>query len=103
VVAEAVRGKHRVTTAHPTRQEVAVGIPIDDQALPPTDEEPVEPDPAPATLPADPEAPPHDAADQAREVLPGWRLGRVTRDSEVNEADAIDQALEVPLADTIDE
>ena len=79
-----------------------MGIPID-ESLPPTDEEFVEPVPAPNEPSADPEAPPADAADQDREVSAGWRVGRMTQDIEVAEGDAIDQAMELPEADDEEE
>jgi hypothetical protein len=77
-----------------------MGIPIEDEVpLLPTDDEPVIPNPPAPELPWDPEAPEPDAAEQADEVVAGWRVGRVSRDFEVPEADAIDQAMEVPLTD----
>lgn len=45
----------------------------------------------------DPEVPEADALDQAREVAPGERHAPLDRPIEVPEADAIDQAIEVPL------
>ena len=75
-----------------------MGIPID-ESLPPTDEAPVEPATPDLDLPDDPEVPPADAAEQASEVAPGWRVGRLDRDFETPEADALDQALEVPHDD----
>jgi hypothetical protein len=77
-----------------------MGIPIEgDEPLRPTDDEPVEPAPAPPEAPSDPEVPVADAIEQAAEVTPGWRVDRRSHDFEVPEADAIDQALEVPLDD----
>jgi hypothetical protein len=73
-----------------------VGIPIDDEALAPTDDALVEQPGAAPGLSEDPEAPRADAAEQAAEVAPGWRVGRLGRDFETPEADAIDQAMEVP-------
>jgi hypothetical protein len=52
---------------------------------------------AEAHLRKDPEAPEADALDQAREVAPGERLGRVSRAIDAPDADAIEQAMEVPL------
>jgi hypothetical protein len=80
-----------------------MGIPIDDEPLSSTDDEPVVPESAPPERPVDPEAPEPDATEQASEVAPGWRVSRVSRDIEVPEADAIDQATEVPLTDDADE
>jgi hypothetical protein len=45
----------------------------------------------------DPETPEADALDQAREVAPGERLGRVARPLDASDADAIEQAIEVPI------
>lgn len=78
-----------------------MGIPID-ESRPPTDEDPVEPPVPEPDLPADPEAPIVDAAEQASEVSPGWRVGRLDRAFETPEADAIDQAMEVPIDDEPD-
>jgi hypothetical protein len=80
-----------------------MGIPFDKAPLAPTDDEPVSPAPAPPDQPLDPEAPLADALDQAQEVAPGWRFEGVTRDSEVSEADALDQALAAPLDDEDDD
>jgi hypothetical protein len=79
-----------------------MGIPIDD-SFPPTDDEPVDPEPAPPSLTRDSEAPVADVIEQTREVLPGWRVSRVSDDPEVPENDAIDQALEVPAGDILDD
>ena len=67
-----------------------------DDAPLPTDEEPVIPEPDAPQPSAEPEASQPDALDQAREVEPGWRVGRVSRGFEVPEEDAIDQATEIP-------
>jgi hypothetical protein len=80
-----------------------MGIPVDDEPLPTTDDEPVGATPAAPEAPADMEAPQADAADQNAEVVAGWHVGRVTRDIEVSEADAIDQALELPEDDGLDD
>jgi hypothetical protein len=81
-----------------------VGIPIDDdEPLEPTDDERV----TPAGLRPDEgydegspdEVSPADAADQRHEVSPGWRIGRRSRDPEVSEADALDQAMRPPADD----
>lgn len=80
-----------------------MGTPIDEPPLRPTDEEPVVAEPAPPEAPSDPETPGPDAAEQASEVSPGWRVGHVSRDFEVPEPDAVDQATEVPLADAAEE
>ena len=45
----------------------------------------------------DPEAPEADALDQAREVAPGERRGPVSRAIDASDADAIEQAIEVPI------
>lgn len=79
-----------------------MGIPIDDEPLEPTDEERVTPPATPPDERVDPEAPAVDAADQAHEVSPGWRIGRRSDDPEVPEADALDQAMTVPLDDEPD-
>jgi hypothetical protein len=77
-----------------------MGIPIDpDEPRVPTDEQPVQATPASAEPPSDPEVPGPDAAEQATEVEPGWRIGKVSRGIETPEADAIDQAIEVPMDD----
>lgn len=80
-----------------------MGIPIDKGQLEPTDDEPVTPLPSQPDQPLDLEAPVADALEQAHEVTPGWRIERVTRDPEVSEADALDQALSVPLDDEEDD
>ena len=80
-----------------------MGIPIEDEPLPPTDDEPVAPLPAGPEGSSDVEAPDADAADQQAEVVAGWHLGRLTSDVEVSEADAIDQALEVPDEDVLED
>jgi hypothetical protein len=77
----------------------AMGIPIEDEPLPPTDDDSVFPEPARPEPSGDPEAPVADAIEQAAEVTPGWRVGRRSHHFEVPDADAIDQALEVPLTD----
>ncbi len=67
----------------------------DDETVP-ADERPVMPDPdAPASA-TDSEVPEADAVEQAHEVEPGAHVGEVSRGYEVPEADAIDQATEVP-------
>jgi len=80
-----------------------MGIPFDKGLLEPTDDEPLSPPPAPPDQPLDLEAPLADALDQAQEVAPGWRIEGVTRDPEVSEADALDQALVAPLDDEDDD
>jgi hypothetical protein len=45
----------------------------------------------------DAETPEADALDQAREVAPGERRGRVSRAIDAPDADAVEQAMEVPL------
>ena len=94
-------GKGRRTPS--PSEEAGVGIPIDDEPLRPTDEAPVEQEAADLERSSDPEAPANDAAEQAREVVPGWRLRGTTRDFEAPEADALDQATEVPLGDDGDD
>jgi hypothetical protein len=89
----------RVSEKPEEGRKQAMGIPIDDDPLPPTDEEAVLPEPAVPEPSADPEAPVADALEQAAEVTPGWRVGRRSHDFEVPDTDAIDQALEVPLTD----
>lgn len=71
-------------------------MPNHDDGAQPADDEPVTPDPDEAEPSAEPEVPQADAVDQAQEVEPGWRVGRVSRGFEVPEADAIDQATEIP-------
>jgi hypothetical protein len=44
----------------------------------------------------DPEAPEADVLDQTREVVPGERRGRVSRAFDAPDADAIEQAIELP-------
>jgi hypothetical protein len=77
-------------------------MPMDDDVLPPTDDEPVVPEPAPGALPADPEAPEDDALQQSSEVAPGWRAGRRSSAFDAPEADALDQATELPAGDADD-
>jgi hypothetical protein len=76
-----------------------MGIPIDDEPLEPTDDQRVTPAAAPPDETVDPEAPAADAADQTREISPGWRIGRRSDDPEAPEADALDQAMDVPVDD----
>lgn len=76
-----------------------MGIPIDDEPLEPTDEEPVTEEAAPEGDTVDLEAPGPDAADQQRELGPGWRIGRRSTDPEAPDADKLDQATGVPLDD----
>jgi hypothetical protein len=47
--------------------------------------------------PRDPETPEADALDQAREVAPGERRGPVSRTIDASDADALEQAIEVPI------
>jgi hypothetical protein len=80
-----------------------MGIPIDaDEPSVPADEQPVQPPPASAEPSSDPEVPGPDAAEQTTEVEPRWRIGKVSRGIETPEADAIDQAIEVPMDDEDD-
>jgi hypothetical protein len=58
------------------------------------DEEEVEPE---DSLPSDPEVPEADALDQARVVGPVEHRGRVSRAIDAPDADAIEQATEVPI------
>jgi len=80
-----------------------MALPKDDDRIVPADEEPVLPDVAPPAPPADLEAPEADAVDQQSEVTPGPRVGPLSQDLEVSELDALEQAIEVPLLDDIDE
>jgi hypothetical protein len=54
-------------------------------------------------LPADPEKPEADALDQEREVAPSEHRGPVSRTIDTSDADAIEQAIEVPLDEDEDE
>jgi hypothetical protein len=77
-----------------------MGVPIDDEPLEPTDDAPVtEPAAAEDLTDIDPEAPTADAADQAREVAAGWRIGRRSGDPEAPDVDKLDQATAVPFDD----
>jgi hypothetical protein len=91
------------TEVAPGTEEAAVGIPIENGPLPPTDDEEVVPEPAPPERSPDPEAPEADAVEQGTEVLPGWRVDRVHTEFEVPEADAVDQAMELPESDVVAE
>ena len=68
----------------------------DDHHLVATDDEPVSPEPDAPAVPADPEAPEHDALEQSAEVTPGWRTGRLSGAFDAPEADALEQATDVP-------
>ena len=72
----------------------------DDGPLVATDDELVHPVPDPPSSTVDPEAPEHDALEQSAEVAPGWRLGRRSSAFDAPEADAIDQATDVPAEDS---
>jgi hypothetical protein len=48
-------------------------------------------------MPSDPEVPEADALDQARTVGPAEHRGRVSRAIDAPDADAIEQATEVPI------
>jgi hypothetical protein len=79
-----------------------MGIPIDDEPLEPTDDAPVTPLPTELDDDLGADVSPADAADQRREVSPGWRIGRRSSDLEAPEADVLDQAISPPLDDEPD-
>lgn len=68
----------------------------DDEPVLATDDQLVDPMPAPPSVPGDPEAPEPDAFEQSFEVAPGWRVGRPSAAFDAPEADALDQATDVP-------
>ena len=76
--------------------------PIENEPLEPTDDRPVEPATAVPDTSRDAELPEADAVDQARETTPGWRVERLSTDPEVPEADALDQAMAIPIDDEFD-
>lgn len=80
-----------------------MGIPIeDDEPLEQTDDAPVSAVGMPPEAVAGADGSAADAADQMHEVTPGWRIGRRSRDPEVPDVDALDQAMSVPEDDDAD-
>jgi hypothetical protein len=63
----------------------------------PEERYPDEDEPAEDLVRSDPEAPEADALDQAREVAPGARRRSISRPIDASDADAIEQAIEVPI------